>query len=85
MKVFATQGTTSFRWLELPALDRPSVRKAITRGIGSDPLEQLMSAFTGDEAPSREEMRTRAVKVVSVSGAEKTWSVAQAEIFVKKA
>jgi len=55
------------------------------RGTVIDPLEQLISAFTGDAAPSREEMRTRAVKLLSVSGAEKTWSVAQMEICVKKA
>jgi Caspase domain len=85
MKVFATQKTTSFRWLELPALDQPSVPRAVTRGIGSDPLEQLMSAFTEDMAPSQEEMRIRAVKLLSVSGTEKTWAVAQVEICVKKA
>jgi hypothetical protein len=85
MKVFATQKTTSFRWLELPALDQPSGPRAVMRGTVTDPLEQLISAFTGDAAPSREEMRTRAVKLLSVSGAEKTWSVAQVEVCVKKA
>lgn len=85
MKVFATQGTTSFRWLELPALDQPSRGAAAARRAPSDRLEQLMSAFTGDQAPSREEMRTRAVRLLSVSGAEKTWTVAQLEIHVRKA
>jgi len=28
MKVFATQKTTSFRWLELPVLDQPLMRRA---------------------------------------------------------
>jgi hypothetical protein len=85
IKVFTTQTTTSFRWLELPALDQPLTCKTGVRGIGADPLEQLISAFTANEAPSQEEMRTRSVKLLSVSGTEKTWSVAQIEICVKKA
>jgi hypothetical protein len=55
------------------------------RGTVTDPLEQLISAFTRDEAPSPEEMRTCPVQLLSVSGAEKTWSVAQVEICVNKA
>lgn len=84
MKVFATQKTSNFRWLELPALDQPLSRRAITRGTGTDPLERLMSAFTDDKAPSREEMRSRAVRFLSVTGIQKTWAVAQVEICVRK-
>jgi hypothetical protein len=84
MKVFATQGTTSFRCLELPALDQPPVRRAESRGTGSDPLEQLISAFTGNEAPSQAEMRTRAVKLLYASGDAKTWAAVQVEICVRK-
>jgi hypothetical protein len=45
IKVFATKGTTSFRWLELPSLDQPiaSMRSANTRAP-TDPLEQLLYA-----------------------------------------
>jgi hypothetical protein len=84
MKVFATQKTTNFRWLELPALDRPSLPRAASRGPSNDPLERLMNAFTDHKAPSREEMRTLAVRFLSVTGIEKTWAVAQVEICVRK-
>ena len=84
IKVFATQQTTSFRWLELPALDKPPARGAATKGIVTNPLEHLLSAFTGDTAPSFEEMKTRSVRVLADTGAEKAWAVAQVEISVKE-
>jgi len=85
LKVFATQKTTSFRWLELPVLDQAPKAKGGTRGIIADPLEKLISAFTSDEAPSRQDMTTRSVEVISDSSAAKTWAVAQVEMHVKKA
>jgi hypothetical protein len=84
IKVFATQQPTSFRWLELPPLDQPPIRTVGVERAAADPLEQLLRAFTGDTAPSREDMQARALKVVTVPKAEKTWSVAQVEIRVKK-
>lgn len=84
MKVFATQRTTGFRCLELPALDQPVIRSVTVQSISNDPLEQLISALTDDAAPSQEVMRTRSVKLLSVSGEDKPWAVAQVEFFVKK-
>ena len=85
LKVFATQKTTNFRWLELPVLDQAPRSDRSARSAITDPLEKLMSAFTGDRAPSREDMMTRALEVISVSDEEKTWTVAQVEMCVKKA
>ena len=46
LKVFATRGPTSFRWLELPALDKPIQPKSQTRGAAQNPLEELLMAVT---------------------------------------
>lgn len=87
LKVFATQRTTNFRWLELPALDQPAPARATrsARAEITDPLERLMSAITGDQAPSPEEVRTRSVALMAEPEEEKTWAVAQVEMCVKKA
>jgi hypothetical protein len=85
LKVFATQRTTNFRWLELPALDKAPKAVRSARGRITDPLEQLMSAINGDQAPSPEEVRTRSVALLAEPGEEKTWTVAQVEMCVKKA
>jgi hypothetical protein len=57
IKVFATLDQTNFRWLELPALDQPVIRRAVTRGGGggepTNPLEQLMAAITKDKPVTR--------------------------------
>jgi hypothetical protein len=58
IKVFATLDQTNFRWLELPALDQPIIRREITRdGAATDeptnPLEQLMAAITRDTPATR--------------------------------
>ncbi len=45
LKVFATVGSTNFRWLELPALDQPFVSKG-TRGVPRNALEQLLEWVT---------------------------------------
>lgn len=73
-KIFATRETTNFRWLELPALDQPITRAAVTRGGIDDPLEQLLAAITGEEAPTTRSFRMR--------DAPKGWTVAQAEVRV---
>ena len=52
IKVFATLGTTNFRWLELPALDQPATRSA-DRGNPSNPLESFFSAFTANQPATR--------------------------------
>lgn len=52
IKVFATLGTTNFRWLELPALDQP-VTGAVTRGGPANPLEELLAAVTAQDPKTR--------------------------------
>ena len=52
IKVFATTSNTSFKWLELPVLDKPGTRGALKRAAGNS-LEGLMSAFTADQPPQQ--------------------------------
>jgi len=52
LKVFATVGSTNFRWLELPALDQPFVSKG-TRGVPRNALEQLLALFAAEESRTR--------------------------------
>ncbi len=76
IKVFATIGTTNFRWLELPPLDRPIERSASTRGVPKDPLEEFLAAVSEDKPKNR-----------NLDPAEyptKTWVTAQVEVQVKK-
>ncbi len=44
LKVFFTVETTSFRWLELPALDEPLAPPDHLRGGPAGPLESLLAA-----------------------------------------
>jgi hypothetical protein len=82
LKVFATQSTTQFKWLELPVLDQPPVHRGARSQI-TDPLERLMAAFTGAQAPSDQEIKARAIEMVSVSSQDRPWAVAQVELCVK--
>jgi len=75
VKVFATRATTQFRWLELPALDQPDTRSK-TRGLITDPLEQMLAQITGGQAP------TRAIRVTNAPG-DAGWAVGQVEVRVK--
>jgi hypothetical protein len=75
LKVFATQGTTNFRWLELSPLDMPLTR-SITRGMDMNPLERLLASVTDDGSA------TRAIRLVG-SSEDKTWTVAQVEMRVE--
>jgi len=77
LKVFATRDTTSFRWLELPALDQPDTRRRLTRGATLDPLQQLLAQLTGEQAP------TRALKLV-VAEQVAGWTVGQVELRVRQ-
>lgn len=74
LKVFATQTTTNFRWLELPALDQPDTR-SVTRSVIIDPLEQMLADFTL-ESP------TRAVRFTNVPQVQ-SWATMQVELAVK--
>ncbi len=75
LKVFATVGSTNFRWLELPALDQPSQSRA-TRGGTRNALEHLLAAL------STEEQRTRHLNPGIYPTDE--WITAQVEVRVVK-
>ena len=79
LKVFATQSTTDFRWLELPPLDQPqsSARSKATRSTVTDPLEQLLAATTGAETATRQIRFTSARQ-------EKSWTTTQVELRVER-
>jgi hypothetical protein len=72
LKVFATIGTTNFRWLELPPLDKTQARSVTTRGGPTNPLEELFAAVT-EEAP-----KMRDVDAATYPSRE--WVTAQVEI-----
>jgi hypothetical protein len=77
IKVFATLDQTSFRSLELPALDQPqsTKTKGASRGnVPASPLEQLMATITKDKPA------TRNINVSSTPSRE--WTTAQIEINV---
>lgn len=73
IKVFATQSSTNFRWLELPPLDEPILKYA-TRASSQDPLEQLLLAAFRDRP------RSRAVRLTSSPQRERGWTVAHTYI-----
>jgi hypothetical protein len=73
LKVIATVEPTSFRILELPALDRPAAPKG-ARGVEGGPLETLLRALTADKPPSRD--------LTTAAAPTRGWTVAQVEIRV---
>lgn len=81
-KVFATQQTTNFRWLELPALDQPAPPRPVSRDALIDPLERLLAALTDDQAPTPADLRTRAIRLLSMPTTQKSWAIAQVELRV---
>lgn len=72
IKVFGTIGTTNFRWLELPALDRPIVARAAARGAAPSGLEALLAAIV-DQEPHARGLNTMAY-------ASEEWVAAHVEI-----
>ncbi|MEN6437857.1 MAG: caspase family protein [Syntrophobacter sp.] len=77
VKVFATIGTTNFRWLELPALDQPLSRNASLRYTGpKNPLEELISTITADQPLKRQ--------LIPAAYPSREWVTAQLEVHVKK-
>jgi predicted chitinase/predicted phosphodiesterase len=78
MKVFATQSQTSFKWLELPVLDRPSTRSAMLTRAPQNSLETLMSAFTADDPPEQ----TRAFNLGGAVGVN--WTTTQLDFKVRQ-
>jgi hypothetical protein len=76
LKVFATAGTSNFRWLELPSLDNPQQSSQALRGAPSDPLEELLSAMMLQGDGLRQ--------LTLAAQASSEWSVAQVEVIVQK-
>ena len=77
LKVLAALGPTSFRWLELPALDQPP---ATRKGEApADPLEQMLVRFTADEIP----MATKDIQPAAFPSKE--WVTAMVELRVRRA
>ena len=77
LKIFATQATTNFHWLELPPLDQPAQRNQIRRSLITDPLEKLLATVTDEETTER------AIRLTS-SPQDPGWTVAQVELQVKE-
>ncbi|MCM3872313.1 MAG: tetratricopeptide repeat protein [Pyrinomonadaceae bacterium] len=74
IKAFATIAVTSFRWLELPPIDQPSIR---TRGIGrgsANPLEELL-AVNPQDAETLDQALLAAQSV--------EWTTAQIEVRIQ--
>lgn len=75
LKVFATIEGTSFRWLEMPALDQPPAATKGTRDPG-DALEQLMSAFISP---------TLTRQMVNLSAPKgRSWTATEVEVRVRR-
>jgi hypothetical protein len=77
VKVFATRGTSNFRWLELPALDKPVELKSLRRGAPGA-LEQLLAAVIEDGPPPG----TKRLKVYD--SPSRQWVTAQVQVHVGK-
>jgi Caspase domain len=73
LKIFVTVDPTSFRWLELPALDQPEFVDNV-RGVPSNDLEKLLAAFSPVGAQSR--------KATIAASATTLWAAHQLEIEV---
>lgn len=78
IKVFATQSTTNFRWLELPSLDQPIRREITKRSLITDPLERMIASVT------KEGTETRAVRLKSSPRRDRGWTVTQVDIRVSE-
>ena len=74
IKAIAAVDGTSFRWLELPALDQP-VTRSITKGA-ANPLEELMTAFASDH------LTRQVVNLNAPKG--KSWGTAEVEVRVRR-
>jgi hypothetical protein len=79
LKVFATVGPASYKWLELPVLDRPPVRSDRLRTMSpANPLEALMAALTDE----RQEQGLRNLDLEISPSHE--WTMAQVEVRQRK-
>lgn len=73
IKVFVTVEPTSFRWLQLPALDQPEFIDNV-RGVPANELERLLSAFS----PAGAQKRQATVAITAGS----SWTAHQLDIEV---
>lgn len=76
LKVFATHGATSFRWLELPPLDRPKLMSYPRTGPGN-PLERLFARLAAVRPAHRGGLTPSEYP-------EEEWITAQVEIRVRR-
>ena len=77
LKVLATEGTASFRWLELPPLDQPLTREGLSRGRPRSGLEQLL-ADVAAEHPAARDLKPAAYP-------SREWIAAQVEVRISRA
>lgn len=75
LKVFATLGTTDFRWLELPALDKPPTRRD-AHDKPKNPLEELLASVAAQKP------KTRNLNPAAYPSRE--WLTIQVEVRIKK-
>lgn len=75
LKVFATRGAVSFRWLELPPLSQPA-QEAALRGRPKNPLEQLFAQLAGTMPANR--------GLTPSEFPEEEWITAQMEVRVRR-
>lgn len=77
VKVFATTGTTNFRWLELPSLGEQLKRRIEVRSKSPEnPLEQLLAAVTADRPHTRH--------LIPAAYPSWEWVTAQVEVHVQR-
>lgn len=74
LKVFATLGSTSFRILELPALDQAPRPRPRTRA--ADPLEQLLEAVAADHPATRQ--------LVPAAYSSREWTTAAVPVTIRR-
>lgn len=84
LKVFVTQKTTSFRSLQLPALDEPPMPRTRSFSELDDPLDIFLDSIAGDQAPPEEEV-TRRMVLVGAPPQPRPWATNQVEFVIKKA
>lgn len=75
IKVMATKEPMSYRWLELPSLDKPLARDSMLKRAPGNDLERLMAAISADHAD------TRNVSPGSFNTGD--WAVSQVELNIK--
>lgn len=75
IKAFATVGSTSFRWLELPALDQPPIKSANIQRRPTSPLEELLKVLVIEEPEKR--------NLNPASYPSREWVTQQVEVRIK--